>query len=214
MIKQHEPLAILGKQIDLARSPTLCERPFTQEGLATEWNVRTGTWCVEGEWLTGRNPESNPGMIVSRADFFGNVLLEFEARTIPPSTHDIDFMISGSWDEEEDERGEGYVIGLWGWWEGKTGIEKSPDYKLWAATPVAPLEPGRVVRVCAGNIDGHVFVFVDDRLIIELTDPNPIDTRRCGKIGFEAYASMIQFRRLKVRQIVWEKRSLSYATEV
>ena len=53
-----------------------------------------------------------------------------------------------------------------------------------------------------------MFVFVDGRLLLEATDPDPIDAGRFGLVGFEAYASMIQVRRVVIRQIVWEKRVL------
>ena len=206
-------LLLMGKRILLDRSPTLFAQPFAAADLSRDWQVRSAEWRVEGEWLTGRNPANAPGMITSRADFFGNVLLEFEARTVPPSTHDIDCMWNGSWDEEHNRRGTAYVAGVQGWWDGKVGFERSPDYKLTAATPLFPFEPGRVYRLQAGSIDGHAFVFLDGRLVLEVTDPDPIDASRYGLIGFEAYASIIQLRRLVVRQIVWENRDQSYPPE-
>ena len=207
------PLLIMRKEIDLDRSPVLYDAPLTAEGLAADWQVRGGEWCVEGKWLTGKNPDNAPGMVTSRRNFFGNVLLDFEARTVLPSTHDIDCMWNGSWDEATNQRGPAYVVGLQGWWEGKVGFEKSPDYALNAATPLFPFEPGRTYRMQVGSIDGHAFVFVDGRLVLEVTDPDPIDTSRYGMIGFEAYASMIQVRRLVVRQIKWTERPLTYAPE-
>ena len=206
-------LLIMKKRIRLGRCPVLFDRPFGPRSLETDWQVRTADWRVEGEWLTGRNPDNSPGMVTSRANYFGNVLLEFEARTVPPSTHDIDCMWNGSWEEATNTRGVAYVVGLQGWWEGKVGFEKSPQYKLNAANPLFPFEPGRTYRIQAGSVDGHIFVFIDGRLVLEVTDPDPIDTSRHGLVGFEAYASMIQVRRPVVRQIVWEERPLSYAPE-
>ncbi len=206
-------LLIMQKRIRVDASEVLFDRPFGPDSLRTDWQIRGGRWRVDGEWLTGLNGESKPGMVTSRAGFFGNVLLEFDARTVPPSTHDIDCMWSGSWDEPTNTRGVAYVAGLEGWWEGKVGFEKSPDYRLNAATPLFDFEPGRVYRMQAGSVDGHVFVFVDGRLLLEVTDPDPIDTSRHGLVGFEAYASMIQVRRVLVRRIAWEKRPLSYPAE-
>ena len=206
-------LLIMKKRILLDRSPVLFDRPFGPESLRTDWQVRGGQWRVEGEWLSGKNPENAPGMVTSRARYAGNVLLEFEARTVPPSTHDIDCMWNGSWNEESNTRGVAYVAGLEGWWEGKVGFEKSPDYKLNAATPLWPFTPGQSYGMQVGSVDGHVFVFVDGRLVLEVTDPDPIDTSVHGLIGFEAYASMIQVRRVIVRQIAWEERAQSYPPE-
>ena len=207
------PLFVVGKQIVLDRCEVLYDRPFTAETLATDWQVRGGDWWVEGEWLTGRNPHNCPGMVTSRASYCCNVLLDFEGRTVPPCTHDINCMWNGSWYEDRNERALAYVAGLEGWWEGKVGFEKSPEYNLIAATPLFDFEPGRSYRMQAGSIDGHAFVFVDGRLVLEVKDPDPIDATRYGMIGFEAYASMIQVRRLVVRRIAWSEHRLSYEPE-
>ena len=206
-------LLLLNKRLLLDKSPVLFDRPFNSESLASDWQVRGADWRVEGEWLTGRNPANAPGMVTSRRNYFGNVLLDFEARTVLPSSHDIDWMWNGSWDETTNTRSVAYVGGLQGWWEGKVGFEKAPDYKLNVATPLFPFEPGRIYRIQSGSVDGHLFVFIDGRLILEATDPEPIDAGRFGLVGFEAYASMIQIRRLVIRQIVWEQRSLAYGLE-
>ena len=186
---------------------------FGADSLATDWQVRGGQWHVEDEWLMGSNPANTPGMVTSRASYFGNVLLDFEARTVPPSTHDIDWMWNGSWDEATNTRSVAYVCGLQGWWEGKVGFERSPEYALNVGTPLFPFEPGRVYHIQSGSVDGHVFVVVDGRLLLEVTDPDPIDARRYGLIGFEAYASMIAVRRLVVRRIAWRERELTYPSE-
>lgn len=206
-------LLIMRKRIDLPACPILYNRPFTPTCLAEHWQIRGGHWHVEGDWLCGRNPANAPGMITSRQSYLGNVLLDFHARTVLPSTHDIDWMWNGSWDETTNTRSLAYVTGLQGWWEGKVGFEKSPDYKLNVATPLFDFHPGQTYHIQSGSVDGHAFVFVDGRLILEVTDPDPIDTTRYGLIGFEAYASMIQVRQLVVRQIVWQDRPLSYPPE-
>ena len=207
-------LAIMGKEILLDASPVLFDRPFGPDSLATDWQVRAGAWTLDGEWMSGRHPENSPGMITSRASYVGNVLLAFEGRTVPPSSHDINCMWNGSWREDTNQRDVAYVAGLQGWWEGKVGFERSPDYRLNAATPLFPFESGRTYAIMAGSIDGHCFVFVDGRLVLEVTDPSPIDTARYGLVGFEAYASHIQIRRPVIRQIVWQPRVLAYEPEI
>jgi len=168
---------------------------------------------LENGWLTGKNPENCPGMIVSKRDFFGNVMVDFEARTVLPSTHDIDVMWNGSWDETKNERGIAYVAGLEGWWVGKIGLEKSPDYLLNAATPLFDFEPGKIYRIQAGSVDGHCFICVDGKLLLEMTDTQPIDNQKNGKIGFEAYCSFIQIRNIKVKSICWSELVLNYSKE-
>jgi hypothetical protein len=204
---------IMKKQIHLDRSELLCSATITPDNLRTDWRIYGGAWSVEDGWLTGKNPDNCPGMIIHRDDFPGNVMVDFEARTVLPCTHDIDVMWNGSWDEATDQRGLAYVGGLEGWWGGKVGIEKSPEYKLNALTPLFRFEPGRIYHIQGGSIDGHCFVFVDGRLAIELTDPDPIDSSRYAKIGFEAYCSHIQIRNVKIWRLAWEAVEASYIPE-
>lgn len=206
-------LLLMHKRIDLDASPALYDRPITAASLAEDWEVRHSTWRCDGEALLGVNPEPGPGVIMSRRGFPGNVLLDFHARTVLPSTHDIDVMWNLSWDEQNNTRGAAYVAGIQGWWDGKIGIEKSPDYRLVAAAPCPWFEPGREYHIQAGSIEGHCFVFVDGLLRLELFDPAPIDSSVHNRIGFEAYQSMIRIRGLVVRQIVWQKRPQAYPRE-
>lgn len=196
-------LKLMRKEIDLENSPILYAEPLTPETFARDWRIYSGEWQVEGEWLTGRNPGNFPGMVFLRADFPGNVLVEFEARTVLPCTHDINFMWNGSWDEGRNERGVAYVAGLEGWWQGKVGIEKSPEYKLNAGTPLFDFTPGQAYHILGGSIDGHCFIFANGRLLLEVTDPDPIDSQKYTKVGFEAYCSHIQVRNVQVRRIAW-----------
>jgi len=206
-------MKIMGKIIDLAASAMLYDAPFSPGSLGRDWTIHHSEWKFEDGWLIGKNPGNCPGMVVSRADFPGNILMDFEARTVPPSSHDIDFMWNGSWDETLDKRGPAYVAGLQGWWEGKVGIEKSPEYKFVAGTPLFGFEPGRSYHIQGGSIDGHCFVFVDGRLVIEATDPDPIDSARHAKVGFEAYCSRIAVRNLKVRRISWRPDPAKYTPD-
>lgn len=206
-------LKLMRKAIDLEKSPFLYDKPISANTFAQEWKVYSGEWSVEEEWLVGKNPGNFPGMAFLRGDFPGNVLVDFEARTVAPSTHDINFMWNGCWDEDKNERGMAYVAGLQGWWNGKVGIEKSPEYKLNVGTPLFNFEPGRTYHLQGGSIDGHCFLFVDGKLLLEVTDPDPIDSSLYTKIGFEAYSSWIQIRNVKVRSLVWHPIEESYDPE-
>ena len=204
---------LLGKRIDPENMEVLYSEPFTEESVKRDFDVRGGQWWVQDGWLTGKNPHNAPGMIISRAEYRHDVLLEFRARTVLPSTHDIDVMWNGSWDFASNTRGVAYVAGIQGWWDGKVGFEKSPDYVLNAATSLLPFEPGRVYRVQCGSVSGHVFIVIDGQLSLEVIDPSPIDATRHGLIGFEAYASHIQFTDLKVKRASFTPLKKAYAPE-
>jgi hypothetical protein len=72
-------------------------------------------------------------------------MIECEARTVLPSTHDIDFMWNATWDKEKEGR-TAYIVGIQGWMEGKAGFEKLPDYRLVATAPLFHFQPGHLRR--------------------------------------------------------------------
>jgi len=204
-------IRLAWKEIFIEQSEILYQsNDITKENFAKDWDIKSGEWKVENGWLTGKNPENAPGMIVSKGDYFGNVMIEFEARNVLPSTHDIDVMWNGTWDEKLNKRGIAYVAGVQGWWEGKVGIEKSPEYKFLSATQIFKYEPGKTYKIIAGSVDGHCFIVVDGKIVLETTDLDPIDVTKYGRVGFEAYASWIQVKNIKVRKINWKPLNLRY----
>lgn len=206
-------MKLLNKEIFPSQCPLLYNRPFSSQSLSDDFEVRGGTWKVEDACLIGENRENNPGMVISKASYCTNVILDFKASTVLPCTHDINVMWNGSWNEKTNTRDVAYVAGLQGWWNGKVGFEKSPEYQLNAATPLFPFQPGHEYHIQCGSIHGHVFVLVDDALVLEVTDPNPIDVSRFGRVGFEAYCAKVRFRDFMVRQAVWTEIKQSYTPE-
>jgi len=206
-------LHLIGKRIDTDNLPVLFDPTISAEALGKDWTVHASEWVAEDGWYIGMNRDNGAGMLVSRKDFFGDIVLEFDARTIPPCTHDIDCMWSGSWDSITGTRGTAYVAGLQRWWTGKAGIEKSPEYKMNACTPLFHLEPGRTYHVIAGSAEGHCFFAVDGQLLMEMMDPDPIDTAKHGKIGFEAYCSMFAVKSIQVKKMQWVSELLHYEPE-
>ena len=206
-------LCITGKRIELDACPVLYDRPFSARSLAEDWEARNAEWRYDNGAFVGRNPLPGPGCLLSRGRFPGNVLMDLVAETVLPSTHDIDVMWNVSWNEETNTRGMAYVAGVQGWWEGKVGLEKSPDYTLMALVASPWFRPGQPYHIQAGSIDGHCFLFVDGELRLEMMDPNPIDSQLHARVGFEAYQSMIRVSDLIVRHIAWTPREMAYAPE-
>ncbi len=96
-------------------------------------------------------------------------------------------------------------------WQGR--IEKSNDYKFMVGTPLLNFEPGKLYKIQAGSIDGQGSIFSDGKLLLEAMNPDPIDNRKCTKIGFEAYCSKIKIRNIVVCQIAWEPIEMKYEPE-
>jgi len=180
----------------------LYNRPFTPQSLAEDFEIKDGKWYVDNDgWLVGENPNNTAAMVMSRGSYCGDVLVEFDASTVTPATRDINVTWHGSWDEEKNCRGTAYVAGIQGWWQGLVGFEKSPDYKLVAATKLFPFEAGRVYHVAVGNVGRMLFIAIDGVLALEIHDPDPIDTSVHGRVGFEAYCTRVRYSNLCIRRM-------------
>ncbi|MCL2527842.1 MAG: DUF1080 domain-containing protein [Defluviitaleaceae bacterium] len=204
-------MKLMGKEIDIANSRIIFEDCFTDPDITKNWEIGRGEWCVNNGWLEGHYPKSGGGLIYSKQHFNCNVLMDFEAATIPPSNHDLNFTwCAEGWDAKTDNAGIGYIAGLGGWYENKTGIERAPEYKICAMTGAFKLEAGRTYHIQAGSIDGHCFLFIDGKQVLEVYDPNPIDTAKYGRVGLGVYGSHARFCNLKVCEICWGVLSQSY----
>jgi hypothetical protein len=206
-------LRLLDKEIDPDRSRILFDTIITPDNFQDHFMTHNSQWSVEDGWITGRNPDESAGMAILKQDFPGNILLDFEASTIPPSTHDINFMWNGEWSERLNSCENAYIGSICGWYSNRIGIERSPEYKLVATTPNPDFEPGRVYRIQAGSINGNCFIFIDGRLAIELNDPDPLDTGKYTKVAFTAWKSHIRIRNISIRKIEWTPLTLGYKPE-
>ena len=211
--KPFDVLRLIDKEIDVCNSKVLFDQAMTPGNIDSVFNTYNSDWSVVNSWFTGKNTNESAGMAIIRQDFPGNVLLEFECRTVLPSTHDINFMWNCQWDDILNSCGSGYIGSICGWWTKKAGIEKSPDFKLRATTSGFSFEPGRTYRVQAGSIEGNCFLFIDGKLYVELNDPDPLDTLKYNKVALSAYSSWVQFKNITVRQITWNYLKMSYKSE-
>jgi hypothetical protein len=191
----------------------LYNRPFSEESLKEDFEIRAGKWYVEDGWLVGENRTNFAAMVISKRDFFGPILMEFDAETILPCTHDINVMWHGSFNDETNTRDVAYVAGLAGWWDGKVGFERSPEYKFNVGTQLFDFVPGKTYRMTVGDIGGHIFILADGKLLLEITDPDPINDQKYGRIGFEAYCSKLKFKNLCIKRASYEDDVKEYVPE-
>ena len=175
---QEGTLHLAGVDVFLNDGETIYEcSEFTEKGLSEDYDIKGGTWYVEDGWVVGKNPNCCPGMLVSKKDYCGHVLLEVTVKMVSPSTHDINIMINGSWDEKKNRRDLAYVTGLEAFWHGK------------------------------------IFVLADQKLALEITDPDPIDVSRYGKFGFEAFSSWWKFKNVKLKKLSYKMVQEKYIPE-
>lgn len=203
-------LYIMGKEIDTQASQTLYAPEMTAETLEADWEISGGNWRAEDGWFIGVCRKDGGGLIYSKAQYPGDILLDFRAKTIPPCNNDLNFTWKTSgWDYKHDDAIDGYIAGLNGWWENKVGIERYPDWSPMTASPLFPMKSGQVYHIQAGDIAGHCFVCVDGKLVIEMKDPN-YTTLPNNRVGLGTYCSQVAFTDLKIKQISWKPRTLRY----
>ena len=192
----------------------LYARPFSPEMLSEDFEIKDGKWYVDEDgWLIGENRKNSAAMVISKAEYFGDVLIEFDAATVLPATRDINVSWHMSWNEEKNSRGTAYVMGLQGWYEGFVGFEKSPEYKFVVNTKLLDFVPGRVYHVTVGNIGNRLFVAVDGVVALEIRDPDPIDLMVHGRMGFEAFCTRVRYKNLVIRRAVGERKYTPYEPE-
>jgi hypothetical protein len=129
---------------------------------------------------------------------------------ILPATRDVNALFCAHWDTDINYLGNAYVVGLNGWYEGKSGIERSPETGLRTLTGAYTYTPGSEVHIVTGIVDGHSFLYADDVLVSELIDPHAISG---GHVGFSPYSTALAFKDIEVRRGVWTAREQSYIPE-
>jgi hypothetical protein len=206
--------SIKGRSILLNQSEILYDRKFTEQSLKEDWEITAGEWWTEDGIMNGRFRGNGGGILYSKASYPGDIMLDFYGRTVAPSNNDLNFTwCSAGWDFEKNDSGIGYIAGLQGWWESKVGIERYPKCVIAAKTAIFDFEPGRFYHIQAGILHGSCFIFIDDRLAIEMSDPDPIDSNKYGRIGLGTYCSFNQYKDFKIYKLASEKVKFSYTPQ-
>ena len=177
-----------------------------------EWSIvrHPPKWIVEPMRISGGGPaESTHGQIFCATPVAGDVVMEFDARIVPPSYHDIVWFWNVRFDEEPWSAG--YLGCLGGWYADMAGIEKLPDYVPSAIAPSFPTEPGRTYHVVSGSLGHEHFIAVDGRLVTYFADSAVPDPSKPGYFGFGIFESHAEFSNLRVYRPRPTSRPLAYA---
>lgn len=171
----------------------------------------SGEWHYENGYLVGSERENKGGILFSRECYETNVLISFTVKSNLPATRDLNSLYCAEWDYDNDYLKSAYICGLHGWYDHKAGIKRFPENGLCALTPLYHYTPGEEVKVTAGAINGHNFMQINDTLVMELIDPNPIKSK--GHVGFTPYCTSIKIKDIEIREIYWEERNQIYKPE-
>lgn len=202
-------ILLLGKKIFWEQSQVLLDyRP--DENWQAVWDAKLGHWECKDGYLIGSEPGNFGGILLSKQSFADNVMMRFKMSTVLPATRDLNAVFCTTWDDSVNYLKKSYVVGLNGWYENKSGIERFPEEEMRSLTSLYQYTPGTEVEILTGAIDGHCFLFADGVLVQELIDSDPI---RGGHVGFSPYSTALKIRDIQVRKIAWEKREQIYEPE-
>ena len=202
-------ILLLGKKIFWEQSQVLLDyRP--DENWQAVWDAKLGHWECKDGYLIGSEPGNFGGILLSKQSFADNVMMRFKMSTVLPATRDLNAVFCTTWDDSVNYLKKSYVVGLNGWYENKSGIERFPEEEMRSLTSLYQYTPGTEVEILTGAIDGHCFLFADGVLVQELIDIDPI---RGGHVGFSPYSTILKIRDIQVRKIAWEKREQIYEPE-
>lgn len=202
-------ILLLGKKILWDRSELLLDYQ-PDEHWQDLWDAKLGHWEYKDGYLIGSEPGNFGGILLSKESYPDNVMMRFTISTQLPATRDLNAVFCTTWDDEANYLKKSYVVGLNGWYENKSGIERFPESELRALTSLYHYTPGTEVEILTGCIDGHSFLFADGVLVQELIDSDPI---RGGHVGFSPYSTILKIKDIQVRKIAWETREQVYEPE-
>lgn len=197
-------IELLDKIVDLDASK--CLRRF-ETFSPEEWSLvkHAPKWTVEENRIVGGGPdEPTHGQVFCRTPVRGDVVLDFEARIIPPSYHDIVWFWNTRFDCEPWSAG--YLGCLGGWWSNCAGIEKLPGYVPSAIASSHTAKPGQWYHIVSGSVGRSHFIVVDSKLVTLFTDEATPDPAEPGHFGFGVYESHAEYRNLTV----WSPTALPY----
>ena len=206
----QKEILLLNKRILVDESPVLLS--YTpDENFRYIWDDKGGTWTYEDGYLVGSEPDNKGGILLSKQRFEKDVMFSFTISSVLPATRDLNAVYCVTWDDEINYLKKGYISGVNGWYDHKSGIERFPEDELRILTPLYTYTPGTEIRITTGAIEGHNFLIVDDKLILEMVDN--MDPIVGGHVGFSPYSTKFKVRDIEVRETKWQYREQSYLPE-
>lgn len=177
----------------------LFEDDFSSADLTEKWEVTGGDWVSGDGCCVGTYRVDGGGLIYSKEQIPGDVMLDFYGTIIGPCNNDLNFSYRAKgWDYEKNDADIGYITGFNGWYLNRAGIERYPELKLQALCEHFKIESDREYHIQGGIVGNNCFLAIDGQMILTLADPDPINSPDCNRVGLGTYCSQIRFRDFRV----------------
>lgn len=172
---------------------------FDRESLGEVWRNTGGPWAVRDGRLHVRGARNHPLWL--RLTLPRDVRIEFDARSDSPEG-DIKVEVFGdgvSKAESESYTATSYVV-IFGGWNNSLNVlarmnEHGDDRVV---GPARRVEPGTTYHFKIERRGGTIAVWVDDRLLVEMDDPSPLEGRGHDHFAFNDWQADVSFDNLRI----------------
>lgn len=171
------------------------------ENIGETWDPESGMWQEEETGVVGEIREEKAAVLWSRKSFPGDIAVAYRGRAVGGRGLDINCYLNGNGRIYSGSNAQCYIAVVGGWWSGKCGLEKFPEDTLTATTSFFGVERNTWVDVMTGRYENWIFLFVDGEKILELRDPEPIDSVRYPRIAVSTWNSRVEFSDLRVYRL-------------
>ena len=172
---------------------------FERVQLGKSYKKTGGNWRIENGELRVDGAKNHPLWLLRTLP--RNVRVEVDARSESPEG-DIKLEIFGdgaSYAKHDSYEATSYVVIFGGWNNSKNVLARMDEHgEDRVVGPPRPVEPGRTYHFRIERVGGTLTVWVDDQVLVEMVDPEPLRGRGHDHFGFNNWKSDLWFDNLKV----------------
>ncbi len=172
---------------------------FERTQLGKSYKKTGGNWRIESGQLRVDGAKNHPLWLLRTLP--RDVRVELDARSESPEG-DIKVEIFGdgaSYAKRDSYEATSYVVIFGGWNNSKNVLARMDEHgEDRVVGPARKVEPGRTYHFRIERVGGTLTVWVDDQLLLEMVDPEPLGGRGHDHFGFNNWKSDLWFDNLKV----------------
>lgn len=172
---------------------------FERAQIGAAYERTGGNWRIEAGELRVQGAKNHPLWLLRTLP--RDVRVEFDVRSESPEG-DIKVEIFGdgaSFASSDSYMATSYVIIFGGWYNATNVLARMDEHgRDRVVGPPRKVEPGRVYRFRIERIESLLTVWVDDAVLVQMDDSEPLKGRGHDHFGFNNWQSELFFDNLKV----------------
>jgi len=172
---------------------------FERPQLGKDYENTGGNWRIEDGQLRVQGAKNHPLWLLRRLP--RDVRVEFDARS-ESAEGDIKVEIFGdgaSYAKQDRYTATSYVIVFGGWNNSRNVLARMDEHGQDRVVGTSrKVEPGATYRFRIQRIGGTITVWVDEDVLLELDDPEPLEGRGHEHFGFNNWQSELWFDNLRI----------------